>query len=286
MAWSVDSAVQVQNLIASIKARLEASGWTLTDRDQDGVWHATNNQGVTQYIQIINCQSSGAAGSGANWCYLQFQGWLSWNVGTHAGASGSGTTYRRIYYAGANVAAATPVDLYMSVTANRFIMFIQGVGNYRNWMYFGGLDALAGVADPNCVLALSSYEVAMTASYGAILLPAAGGASYWTAIILLTMASYSTHDAVAMAVMSAQTLGPNATQMMIHPLLVADASPQFIRGNLDGLLYCPIGSGSIGHLDTITVGGVVYLVIVPGGGATQARPVTGNYAQGLAIVEA
>lgn len=293
MGWSVDTGIQVQNLISQIATRLTANGWTLTDRAGDQVWDSTNNQSVHQYIQITNCQSGGSAGSGANWMYLQFQAWKSWDTGGHAGATGSGTTLNRLYYAPANVAAATPVDLYMTVTANRFIMFIQGSSSYRNWAYFGGLDALAGTNDPFCALLLCAYASASgVLPVGAILSNSLG--TNWSGVAVAIPFSVTTSDsqaATSALALSQQTIMSDSTQFFICPVLVIDAiSPlpaSTIRGNLDGLYYCPLSNGALGHLDTITISGTPYLVIQPGGGITaNTHPLTGNYVNGLAIVEA
>jgi hypothetical protein len=284
MAWSVDAAAQVQNLITAIKARLEASGWTLTDRDADGVWNSTNNQGVTQYIQITNV---------GTYQYLQFQGWQSWSTGTHAGTNGSGTTYNRLYYAPAAVGATTPVDLYMSVTANRFVIVIQAPTNYRNWAYFGGLDALAGTNDPGCAFLVTSFGFNyITGVILASPLTATPWASMSAMIPAVVFISNTGNEASALSFSALGGQGPIATpgKITLWPIMLADGSNSIdLRGNMDGVQFCPIGSGAVGHMDTVVIGGITWLIIVPGGVGTGAtgtgHSITGNYGQALAIAE-
>lgn len=285
MTWTATSGIQVQNLLTQIGTDLTGTGWTLHDGGANNVYKSTNDQGVTQYVQITQVGS---------YQYLQFQGWQSWNAGTHAGTNGSGTTTNRLYFAASAVGATTTVDLYTSVTANRFIIFIQGIGNYRNWAYFGGLDSLAGTNDPFCVYLIAAHgATSSTAAVGMILQPSPGG-SFWqstgTAIpaFVSSNASNSLTNSVAF---TAQPLGPDTSQTLIFPILIADYNSSAflcttIRGNLDGLLFCPLGSGYIAHLDTVSVGGTTYLIIQPGGEtAANSHPITGSYNQGLAIVE-
>ncbi len=278
MTWSADLGTRVDALITQIATRLTASGWTLTDRTADGVWHATNNQGVTQYIQITE---------GGAYQYLQFQGWKSWDVGTHAGANGSGTTVNRLYYASANVAAATLVDLYMSVTANRFIIFIKGVGNYNNWAYFGGLDALAGIADPLCVYLIAAYATTGANANTGMILQSYSTGAYWVNGLGIIPVSASTSDSPALTPVQNAMLAVDPTQIMAFPILISEnLSPFLVRGNLDGLLYVPGLINSVSTLDTIAIGGVTHLVFQPGGQTTaNTHPITGNYSNCLAVAE-
>ena len=287
MTWITNPGLALSSLMATIESNLTANGWTLTDRSADGVFDAVNNQGVHQYVQITNCQSGGTAADSTHNMYLQLQAWLSWNTGTHAGASGSGTTYNRIYYAASNVADTTTVDLYMSVTANRFIIYIQGVGNYRHWGYFGGLDSLAGTNDPFSALLITSHGPISTSAWGAFLLPSSGGASYWPAAFFyyLALASLSALGILAANVVSQQQLGSDASQMMLFPILVGDSAAPNFRGNLDGIVCCPLGNGALAHLDTVSQGSTTYMVVQPGGIPVNGIPLTGSYNLGLALAE-
>jgi len=281
MAWVANAAVQAQNIISTIATNLTANGWTLTDRTQDGVWHSTNNQGVTQYIQITQS---------GTYTYIQFQMWQAWNTGTHAGANGSGTSVYRIYLNPTAIGATATVDLYGSYTANRAIVVINGQSNYRNWVYFGGLDSLAGAADPFCAVITGSYVASSSPNIAAIF-QWAGGGSYWqNAISGLPVNRGSGDQGSTLSI--AQLLGNDFTQYITYPVPIYDApstsSLCYLRGNLDGVLYCPIGSGTLGHMDTISVGGVTHLVLIPGGNPTGASSMSfhGSYAQGVAIAEA
>lgn len=297
MTWILNAGLAISSLMTTIESNLTANGWTLTDRSSDGVFDSVNNQGVHQYVQITNCQNSGAAADATHNQYLQFQGWQSWNSGTHAGTNGSGTTYNRLYYAGANVADTTLVDMYMSVTANRLIIFIQALTtNYRNWIYFGGLDSLGGTDDPYCAV-ITGYVQFNTTRGGMVLQPSIGGSSFWTNIDALLPWAATTNNADALIVpstlaanFSANQLGYDPTQILLYPITIQDSSPNFIRGNMDGLLLCPLGLAAVCHLDTVTVGATTYMIICPGGAgaASTAHPFTGNYSaySGLAIVEA
>lgn len=281
MAWVANAATQAQNLISTIATNLVANGWTLTDRTADQVWHSVNNQGVTQYVQITQSGS---------YTYLQIQMWQAWSTGSHSGSNGSGTSYFRLYLNPTAIGATATVDLYGSYTANRVILLINGQTNYRNWCYFGGLDSLAGVADPACVFVSGSYVNSNTAVPNLILQWAGGGASYWQAAATI-LPIYRGSGAQGSQIVTSQLLGSDMTQYLTYAIPVQDSTGintlNYIRGNLDGLLYCPIGSGTLAHMDTISIGGVTYLVAIPGGNPTGAGNMNfhGSYDQGIAIAE-
>lgn len=277
MAWDVTLGIRVDTLLTQIATNLTDHGWTLADAGYT-VWYSVNNQGVTQYIEITQV---------GTYQYLQFQAWRTWNVGGHAGVDGSGTTIHRLYFASIVVAAATLVDLYMTTTANRFIMFIKGVGNYNNWAYFGGLDALAGIADPLCAYLITAYSTAASYTAGVLLQSYSTGA-YWAVANVLVPCYVNDADVTAQTSMSNSILASDPTQVIAFPMLVSGGSaPYLLRGNMDGLLYVPNTYGSVSTLDTIVIGGVTYLIVQPGGQvAINTHPITGNYKDCLAIVEA
>jgi hypothetical protein len=278
MAWDVTAGIRVDALLTQIGTNLTDHGWTLDDGTPYFVWRSPNDHGVTQYIQITEV---------GTYQYLQFQAWRTWNNGTHAGTDGSGTTIHRLYFASVVVAAATLVDLYMSTTANRFIMFIKGVGNYNNWAYFGGLDALAGIADPLCAYLITAQAAASSASAGVLLQSYSSGA-YWGVANVLVPCSVTSADVSTQNSMNNSILANDPTQVVAFPLLVSGGSaPYLLRGNMDGLLYVPNTYGSVSTLDTIVIGGVTYLIVQPGGQvAASTHPITSNYKDCLAIVEA
>jgi len=287
MAWTVNAALRADGIVAQIAANLVAGGWTEFDASPYFVYRSTNNQGVTQYLQISQV---------GTYTYIQLQGWLSWNAGTHAGTSGSGTTYSRFYLGASPIAAAATVDLYMTVTANRVIITINSQStNYRSWGYFGGLGTIAGTNDPNCVLLLTFYENADSATYGRILLPVGGGVTYWQPCLFAsTWATVRTHnDKLAYPVaQAAQQVASDGGKILLFPIICYDLylssgiGPSALRGDLDGLLWCPSVGGTPGYLDTIVVGATTYLFIVPGGSpSATSMPWTGNYGYGVAIAE-
>jgi hypothetical protein len=226
-------------------------------------------------------------------------GWQSWSTVSHSGTNGTNVGYNRLFYAPANVADTTVVDLYLSVTANRVIIFVQGPSSYQNWAYFGGLDALAGVSDPNCVVLTGSGSSGYASYSGVVLAGAAGGpwesmvpilpigvqAGIWDneirllSTFQLTMSCLTGSGAVVgWPVMMADSDNNNNTHQCLN-----------LRGNLDGVLYVPLYGGGCGHLDTVSIGGITYLAIQPGGAATTgqypAHAITGNYGQGLLLAE-
>lgn len=308
MAWTIDTAIQAQNLIAQISTELQNGGWTLYDNVANApVLSSTNNQGATQYLQVSQSGS---------YTYIQLQAWKSWNSGTHVGTTGSSTSYGRLYLGGSPISATTTCDLYMSVTSNRANVHINSTStNYRAWGYFGGLGTMAGTNDPSCVLLLSSYEAGLSYNVGQMLLSAGGGSANWGSCKFFALAwSAQTADATARHQADngdlVQQVGPNGGQVFLSPIICADSfiyttgfntgvGTLALRGDLDGLLFCPLGSsagdgaangaasGSLGHLDTVTVGGTTYLVIQPGGTPTaNVHLLTGNYGGGgLAIAE-
>lgn len=303
MAWVVNSGIRADAIISTIETNLTANGWTETDGTPYFVFSSTNSQGVTQYVQITQS---------GTYLYIQLQGWRAWTVGSHTGSNGSSTSYGRIYLGPVAIAAATLVDLYMSITANRIIILIDSkTTNYRNWAYFGGLDTtIAGTADPNCVCLLSSYEQANTYQIGQVLLWQGGGSYYWPCMIL-GMAQptlYNSRDDSAPSAygIDCQGLPLNGGKMLLYPLYVIDlysystaygsgVGPVQFRGMMDGLLFAPIGNsfansyvsgGALAHLDTVIVGATTYLIFQPGGQVTaQTHPITGNYNQALAVPE-
>lgn len=293
MAWVTNAAVQVQNLITGtqvIGTNLTNNGWTLYDNVANApVYSATNNQGATQYVQITQ---------GGTYQYIQLQGWQSWNAGTHAGTNGSGTTVHRIYFAGAVQGATTTVDLYMAVTANRFIIYINGVGNYRHWGYFGGLGTLAGTSDSTCVHLCTCYEPNANApGWQGVMLQTLATGALWASnsVDYATMAYVANGGSPAGAsatVMRAQGVPSNGNQIVIAPVLVVDISmTHVIRGDLDGMFFCPVGAGAVGHLDTTTIGGTTYLIVIPqgnvdGGDRIPLQGGTATLFSGMAIAEA
>lgn len=293
MTWTVNSSLRADGLVAQICTNLVAGGWT----EEDGVnlvYSSTNNQGVTQYVQV---SQSGT------YTYIQLQGWLAWSGG--AGTSGSGTTYSRLYLAASPIAAATTVDLYMSVTSNRAIIFIHSTSSmYRSWAYCGGLGSLGVTNDPGCFLILTSYETSNSFPLGKMLLPQGGSATYWTTCDFMSVAAEikSNDTAFSVASISIQYIGADAGRVLLFPILCLDtrastttAGPFGFRGDLDGLLLCPLGAGAPGaglgygalsNLDTVVAGSTTYLIIQPGGEPTvNMIPFSGNFGQGLAIAE-
>lgn len=303
MTWYADTGTQAQNLVAQISTRLQNGGWTLYDNVAGApVLSTTNTQGAACYLQVSQSGS---------YTYIQLQGWKAWNAGTHAGTSGSSTSYARIYLGGVAQGATVACNLYMSVTANRAIIFIDNAATmYRNWAYFGGLGSLAGTSDPNCCLLISSYEVSNAVAIGQMLLAAGGSATYWTAVVFPSSpyTALSTSDTLsALGSCVAQGIAVDSSKPILFPIICCDyfayptgyntgIGPFVVRGDMDGLLVCPLGNslwnattggGVLSHMDTITVGAKTYLVIQPGGQvSSHTHPFTGNYLQGLAIEEA
>lgn len=302
MTWYADTGTQAQNLVSQISTRLQNGGWTLYDNVAGApVLSTTNTQGAACYLQVSQVGS---------YTYIQLQSWKAWNAGTHAGTSGSSTSYARIYIGGAAQGATVACNLYMSVTANRAIIFIDNPATmYRNWGYFGGLGTLAGTNDPNCALLISSFENANSYIMGQMLLAAGGSATYWAGCVYFPNAynMLVTNDALAnLGTISVQGIGVDSSKPIIFPIICCDVAsypssynsgigPPVIRGDTDGLLLCPLGNasgattggGQLSHMDTITVGAKTYLVIQPGGETSlNTHPFTGNYLQGLAIEEA
>lgn len=302
MTWYADTGTQAQNLVAQISTRLQNGGWTLYDNVAGApVLSTTNSQGAACYLQVSQSGS---------YTYIQLQGWKAWNAGTHAGTSGSSTSYARIYLGGVAQGATVACNLYMSVTSNRVIIFIDNPATmYRNWAYFGGLGSLAGTNDPNCCLLISSFENANTFAYGQMLLAAGGSATYWAACVFYPnpFVVMYTSDTMSTNTISVQGIAVDSGKPIMFPIICCDyfayptsytggLGPCVIRGDVDGLLQCMLGSAPIGtltgggllsHMDTITVGAKTYLVVQPGGEVSaHTHPFSGNYMQGLAIEEA
>lgn len=299
MGWNVDTGIQAQNVLAQIETRLQANGWSQYDATSK-VYTATNNQGVPMYLQV---SVSGT------YLYIQFQGWRLWNAGTHTGTNGSSTSYARLYLGGSAIGATVTVDLYSSVTANRAIFLINSQStNYRSWAYAGGLDSVAGTNDPGCYVLISSYENANTFPYGQILDSPGGSSAFWGSCYWLIPAVIATGNAALAVINSwmAQQIPADSGKILLYPVLCASSflytsgfnsglGPMALRGNLDGLLFCPLGSsavgvatgsGALGHLDTVTIGATTYLVWQPGGTPTaNVHPWTGSYIQAIAISE-
>ena len=282
MTWTVDTNVQVQNLISQIATRLTGGGWTEADAG-NRVYQTTNDHGAQVNLQISE---------GGSYQYIQLKGWRLWSGGV--GTDGSAVTATRIYYAGVNVAGTTTVDLYMSVTTNRVIIFINGYANWRNWAYCGGLGSINGANDPTCVYLIASFNTASVYDLGYILQYVGGSsAAYWQVERLAVPAFVNDADTPAVSgLVLAQGVGSDPSKVVIYPILCLDPvhytgiGAPVLRGDLDGLFYCPVGSNIVGHLSTISISGVTYLVIIPGGqNAANTHPVTGNYNQGLAIAE-
>lgn len=304
MTWSVDSVLTVANLMSTITTRLTAAGWTNADPGY-GVFTSTNDQGAANCVQITNCQTSAAAADSTHNRYLQFQGWRSWNAGTHAGTDGSGTTYWRLYYAAADVADTLAGDLYMSVTANRAIIVFCPTNGYRNWAYFGGLDSYAGTNDPLCVMLMTSYALPAATGSGihATILGATVSATLWSTTSIFPggqpgIVTYAALETAVATMISTIVLPNNLLnfpgQVLLFPILMYEsltlgAQPVGVRGCPDGLLFCPTVNSTVGHLDTVVVAGITYLIVVPGGAgsgaASTGHPITGNYGQALAIAE-
>lgn len=300
MGWNVDSAIQAQNLVAQISTRLTANGWTLYDNVAGAPVHtATNNQGATMYLQVSQSGS---------YTYIQFQAWRLWNAGTHVGTNGSATTIMRMYLGGSPISATTTLDLYSSVTANRAIFLVNSqTTNYRTWAYAGGLDSIAGTNDIGCYVLISSYESGNTLSYGQMLDSPGGSSAYWGSCYWLLPAQMSTFGPLSVnGALVVQGVAGDSGKILLWPVLCVSSfiyttgfgsgvGPAAVRGNLDGLLFCPLGNnaqsgvtagGLLSHLDTVTIGGTTYLVFQPGGSpVANNMPWTGSYVQGLAISE-
>lgn len=281
MTWYTNPALRCDGILDQIAANMVAGGWTENDATPYYVYTSTNNQGVLQYVQFSQVGS---------YSYIQLQGWRSWNNVSHTGLNGSDINYERIYLGGIARVASERVNLYMSVTANRVIIFIENpITNHRNWAYFGGLGSLAGTNDPGCVLMISSYENGNSVSHGRILYPAIGGA-YWTALVF--MSSWNNTRTFDTPITHLSSILSNPVfitgKFLLYPIIAYDnANPAWLRGDLDGLVLCPLGLAVMGHLDTITVGGTPYLVVITGGQvAVNTVPWVGTYAYPLAIVEA
>jgi len=303
MAWNKDD-ITVANLLSTIATRLTANGWTLTDRAEDQVWHSTNAQGATQYIQITNKQGNNSAASSAANRYLQFQAWRSWNTGTHAGVDGSSTSYMRIYYSNVDVPDSTALTLYSSVTANRLILVIAGTSGFRNWAYFGGLTTdLAGTADSSSIVLTTSYGQTKTAYADtpdhvyALSNPLWSGSWGNVSPVLPGIPeSYDENNGVALKRLTSVMVANKPNILLLWPIyLVCNVQTQeptagpILLGQLDGLYLWPCGSGQSGSFDTATLDGTTYLLFTPGGvsgnGGNTGHPITGNYFQGLAIPE-
>lgn len=302
MGWNVDTAIQAQNVVAQISTRLQANGWTLYDNVAGAPVHtATNNQGVAMYLQVSQSGS---------YTYIQFRGWQSWNSVSHVGTNGSSVSYSRMYLGGSPLGATTTVDIYSSVTSNRAIFAINSqTTNYRSWQYAGGLDSVAGTNDPNCYVLISGYEFAgVSNSFGQILGSSGGYSANWGSCnwVLPCLVGTGNTALSNLAVWSSQGVNSDSGKVILFPILCIDFAayatgfgtgigPTAIRGNLDGLLFCPLGNGAnivatgsgfLAHLDTVTIGATTYLVWQPGGTPTaNVFPWTGNYVQGLAISE-
>lgn len=291
MAYHAHLGVTVANLLTTIETDLTDHGWTLTDRAQDHVFHSTNSQGALSVVQITNCQANGSAATASLNNYLQFQKWLSWNTGSHSGVSGSGTSYFRIYYSAANCVDTTVVDVYVWVTSNRVIIFIQGINNYRNWMYIGGLSTtIAGTNDPICSIVLGCGPGLPGGGTTGNILSAGGDSAYWRAITLIAPAGVGMGDnyiPVGSVTSSTSMILSDSSKFLMWPLLVIElATPTFIRGDLEGMYFISNYYSCVGHLDVITVGATNYLVIVPGGEpAANQHPMGGNYMGAFAIAQ-
>ena len=301
MAWVTNPDIRADAIIATIEANLIANGWTEVDATPYFVFSSVNSQGVTQYVQITQS---------GTYTYIFFQGWRAWAA--HAGSNGSDTAKGRVYLGPSPIAAATLVDLYMSITANRIIVAIDSkTVNYRNWVYFGGLDtAITGTADPNCVFLLSSKDNSQNDRQGEVLLPQGGGTSYWPSTWLSgnpAGAFLGSADGSAFIKQGYSQLLPfNGGKIVLYPIHVHDAYSYStgattgygctqLRGMLDGLLFAPLGStilgvwqggGALAHLDTVTIGAITYLIFQPGGTVgDRDAPIGGNYSHGIAIAE-
>ncbi len=275
MTWTVDKGIQCQNLVAQIETRLTGSGWTEID-STNKVFRTTTNQGATAILQV---------GQAGTYQYIYLQGWYSWLAGS--GLNGSPGQYCQIYFASAAQAGTVTVDLYMSVTANRVIIFIDGVGLYANWGYFGGLDSLAASNDHGAVVITAAAMPGYSATSAYILLGTVSG--WWGNANLCTVAVIgnsmgggvlgqngpTSFSALANALMSS-----DGGKALGFPVLVVDSGGP--RGNLDGLLYCPLGT--VYDRQTFVVAGVTYLMVVPRGEpANLGHPLTGNFYQALLI---
>jgi hypothetical protein len=288
MAWTVNAGVRCDGILAQIESNLVAGGWTLYDAGYD-IYTSINNQGVSQYLQVTIV---------GTYTYIQLQGFLSWNTGTHAGVSGSGTTLHRVYLGPNARGAAELVNIYMSVTTNRVIIMIDNpTTEYHCWAYFGGLGALAGANDVYCVLLVSSYEAGNVNYAGVLLCYVGGGASYWPIAyeqsIWQVMKTGDGALIIGGAISPQPQLLSTGPQIVMFPLIVYDGTqvvsfgPSVLRGDMDGFLFCPVGTAMLGHLDEVVVGPTTYLVFVPGGEpVVNVIPWTGNWVQGLAIAEA
>lgn len=303
MTWTIDTGIQLQNVVAQISTRLQGGGWTLYDNVAGApVLSTVNNQGVTCYLQVSQSGS---------YTYIQLQGHRLWNAGTHAGTNSSSASIGRLYFGSAALGATVTCDLYMSVNNNRAIIFINiASSNYRSWGYAGGLGAMAGTSDSGCFYILSSYETSGQEA-GQILLAGGGGSFYWSGTRLTAAGTFNfltgnTAWSASAQQLCVQGVISDGMKPFVFPIYVVDPSayatayaagigPSAMRGDLDGLYLCPLGSagasattgaGLLSHLDTITISGVSYLVIQPGGTpTTNVHPITGNYVQGLAVVE-
>jgi hypothetical protein len=302
MAWVVDAGIRADAIISTIRTNLMANGWSEVDGTPYFVFSAVNSQGVTQYVQITQS---------GTYTYIQFQGWRAWAA--HAGSNGSDNgKCGRVYLGPAPIAAATLVDMYMSITANRIIVAIDSkTTNYRNWVYFGGFDtAIAGTADPNCVFLLSSKDGAVTTWLGQTLLSQGGGTFYWPNTWIggnPTGAFLGSVDGLGQTRQCYSQLLPfNGGKILLYPIYAYDSYAYStgtaggygntqLRGMFDGLLFAPFGStpqnvsygaGVLAHLDTVIVGAITYLIFQPGGTiGDRDQPIGGNYSHGIAIAE-
>ncbi len=306
MTWTLDTGIQLQNVVAQISTRLQGGGWTLYDNVAGApVLSTVNNQGVTCYLQVSQSGS---------YTYIQLQGHRLWNAGTHVGTNSSSASLGRMYFGGAALGATVTCDLYMSVNNNRAIIFINiASSNYRSWGYAGGLGTMAGTSDSGCFYIITSFDTANSNTVGQMLLAGGGGSFFWSGTritaagthnMVTTNSAWSNSSNQAMC---AQGVIGDGMKPFVFPVYVLDENtyatsytagigPVAMRGDLDGLYLCPLGSaipassatggGLLSHLDSITISGVTYLVIQPGGTPTNnVHPITGNYVQGLAIVE-
>jgi hypothetical protein len=285
MTWTADIGIRCDSLVAQIGTRLGAV-WTAYDA-ANNVYSSVNNQGVTQYLQISQV---------GTYTYIQLQGWLSWNAGTHVGTSGSGATFSRLYLGSAAQGAAVLVNLYMSVTANRVIILIDAPATlYHTWGYFGGLNTLAGTADPNCVVLLTSYEGVSTNAFGRVLRDVLG-LTLWPTMYWQTLSEYMRTADVAWTVggsLTSQMILTTGSKFVIYPIMGHDINqtglPSLsVRGGLDGLYFCPVIGDLLMHLDVLDVSSVNHLVFFPNGnaGVANSQPFTGNnYTEAMAIAE-
>lgn len=311
MTWTVSTSIQAQNIVSQLSTLLQSGGWTLYDNVASApVLSSTNSQGATQYIQITQVGS---------YTYIQLQAFVSWNSGTHAGTEGSSTSVSRIYIGASARGSTETVDIYSTVTTNRFwVGIVNPTTNYRNWAYFGGLDTgLAGTNDQNCVLLVSSYETSSSRITGQIKNWAGGSAgSHWNAVCwmwpFVTLATNDAAFTTNFTQVPSPYVGTDSTKVVPIPPLCMDIrnyntaasgnpnsstgiGPAGLRGYMDGVMLIALGSmveqtsgasgGVLAHLDTIVIGSTTYLIFQPGGTpTTNVHPWTGSYSGGALVV--